>query len=124
MKNDNPSLSANQSGTGGKHVGETEKSSSVIPTGESQSSDFEAWTEQPLPESAKTKVARSSILKKDRIIQKSARRITPILPPEPQPEDQTMEVIPVMEGDTLVGLKIQCRCGATHEVHLEYSDEA
>ena len=123
MKDDDLDSIANQGDPDDDHGQDIEKPSSVIPAGENRSLDFEAWSEEPLPEGARTMVGRTSILKKEDIKQLSSRRITPVLPMEPESEEQSMEVLPVMEGETLIGLKIQCHCGATHEVRLDYDDD-
>ena len=101
--------------------GESSPSEDMLPS----QPDFIPWQEEPLPKQAVSMVGHRRIIKSSKVRRGMPRKITPevSLEPEPEPEGKSIEVTPITDGETVVGLRIACGCGATHEVHFEYRDE-
>ncbi|MFB0517010.1 MAG: hypothetical protein ACETWG_10485, partial [Candidatus Neomarinimicrobiota bacterium] len=90
-----------------------------------QTPDFVPWREEQLPKQAVSGIGHRRVIKKDNVHRGTPVKITHeiSLEPEPEPKARRIEVSPIMDGDTVVGLSIVCGCGATHEVRFEYGDE-
>jgi len=85
--------------------------------------DFTRWREEPLPAQATSRIGHRRVVKSGNVRRGESVKITHEVSLEPEPEPESAEVTPLMEGEIIVGLRITCGCGATHEVHFEYSEE-
>lgn len=61
------------------------------------------------------------IIKKKRVIPGSTHIITPSADFEPKPK--TLKVTPIEQDGKIIGLSLQCECGATHEVNFEFDQD-
>ena len=50
-------------------------------------------------------------------------KITHEISLEPDPEPESVEITPLIEDETIVGLLLKCSCGKTHEVRFDYGEE-
>jgi hypothetical protein len=83
--------------------------------------DFTPWHEEPLPQDTGG-LGHRRIVKKRDIMQGKPVNIVHEVSLEPESELEGMEVFPIKEDNLLVGLKIECGCGRSHEVRFEYND--
>ena len=84
--------------------------------------DFTPWQEEPIPRSDSGLGHRRIVKKKD-IMQTKPINIIHEISLEPEDEIEGMEVFPIKQDNLLVGLKIECGCGRSHEIRFEYTDE-
>jgi hypothetical protein len=84
--------------------------------------DFTPWQEEPLPRDTGG-LGHRRIVKKRDIMQGKPVNIIHEISLEPESEIEGMEVFPLKEDNLLVGLKIECGCGRSHEVRFEYNDK-
>lgn len=98
--------------------------STVIKGVSAPDTEFTPWREEPIPLQAATGLGHRRIVKKGKVLQGQPHRIKHEISfePEPEPESKYIEVVPLKDGDDIIGLQIQCGCGATHEVRFEFSD--
>ena len=91
----------------------------------SQRNEFTSWREEPLSTRAISMIEHRRIIKSDRVHQSNPVKITHevSLEPEPEPESESLEITPLIEDDNIVGLRMTCGCGATHEVRFTYGEE-
>ena len=85
--------------------------------------EFTPWQEESLPAHATSKLGHRRIIKSVNVLRGEPVKITPHITLEPEPEPESMEITPLIEDDTIVGLRMTCGCGATHEVRFEYGEE-
>ncbi len=88
--------------------------------------EFTPWREESLSAHATSKLGHRRIIKSGNVVlRREPVKITPhiTLEPEPEPEPESVDITPLIEDDTIVGLRITCGCGATHEVRFEYGEE-
>ena len=80
--------------------------------------NFEPWQEEPLPSRVGPVVAHKTIIKRTRVETGPPKFITPEVP-ELHGADQ-MEVEPIMEDESIIGMRVRCKCGANHEILFDY----
>jgi hypothetical protein len=85
--------------------------------------EFTPWREEPIPLELSTTLGHRRIVKERNVHQGQPQKIKHEISFEPEPETEHIDVVPLKDGDSIVGLRIECGCGATHEVRFEYSDE-
>jgi hypothetical protein len=83
--------------------------------------DFTPWHEEPLPLGTGG-LGHRRIVKKRDIMQGNPVNIIHEVSLEPESEIEGMEVFPLKEDNLLVGLRIECGCGRSHEVRFEYNN--
>lgn len=89
------------------------------PAGDTLSTvDFKPWHEEPLPEETRGVISHQTIIKKEQIKEGRRKVIKAEVPLEP--DDEALVVVPIVEDEEIVGLRISCRCGAEHEIRFEY----
>ncbi|MEE9464904.1 MAG: hypothetical protein V3W14_04940 [Candidatus Neomarinimicrobiota bacterium] len=81
--------------------------------------DFVPWKEDPLT-SGKVAINRQTVIKKPLIRPGTPINIVPKVPV--LDETEQMKVAPLMESDAIVGLKVVCSCGRSHEVRFEFDE--
>lgn len=84
--------------------------------------DFTPWHEEPIPRSS-SGLGHRRVVKKRDIMQAKPVNIIHEISLEPEEEIEGMEVLPIKQENLLVGLKIECGCGRSHEIRFEYNDE-
>lgn len=89
-------------------------------TGKSQTPKFVPWKEEPLPREASSMLHHQTIIKKKHVRPGKPKTIAPEMPVNLELEE--VEVTPIVEGDRVVGIKVVCHCGATHEIRFEYDE--
>ncbi len=125
---DHSEADTDTSGTPTEDLVPIEEAQDTVPEGRPPSGerDFTPWREEPLPRRSVSRLGHRRLVKSGRLRPGTPVRITPEvkLEPEPVPEpgDYTIEVTPILEGETMVGLAVMCGCGARHEVRFEYGD--
>lgn len=81
-------------------------------------SGFVRWEEDVLPPAQNLAVANKVIIKKSNVRPGALQTIVPeVFSRVDQPP---MEVQPLLEDDTIVGMKVTCSCGNSHEVRFEF----
>lgn len=81
-------------------------------------SDFVPWEEEVLPSGQNLAVANKVIVKKSNVRQGVPKTIVPKVPT--RADQVPMEVQPLLEDGTIVGMKVTCSCGNSHEVRFEF----
>ncbi len=81
-------------------------------------SGFVPWEEEDLPSAQGLTVANKTIIKKISVRQGTPLMIVPELPS--RINQPPMEVQPLLEEDAIVGMKVTCSCGNSHEVRFEF----
>ncbi len=81
-------------------------------------SGFIPWKEEDLPSGRGLTVANKTIIKKSSVRQGAPQTIVPEVPSGVN--QRPMEVQPLLEEDTIVGIKVTCSCGNSHEVRFEF----
>ncbi|MCH7939897.1 MAG: hypothetical protein IID13_09155 [Candidatus Marinimicrobia bacterium] len=81
-------------------------------------SGFVRWEEEVLPAGQNLAVANKVIVKKSNVRPGAPRTIIPKIPTHV--DRRSMEVTPLIEDDTIVGMKVTCSCGNSHEVKFEF----
>ncbi len=81
-------------------------------------SDFVRWEEDVLPSTQGLTVAHQTIIKKSNVRPGTPQTIVPKVPA--LVGRRPMEVQPLLEEDTIVGMKVTCSCGNSHEVRFEF----
>ncbi|UCD37316.1 MAG: hypothetical protein JSW54_10845 [Fidelibacterota bacterium] len=90
----------------------------------SADTEFTPWREEPLPLKQTTGLGHRRLIKKGKVRQGTPMTISHEVSLEPESAGQEqMEITPLMENDTIVGLHIRCGCGSNQEVRFEYSDK-
>ena len=82
--------------------------------------DFIQWEEESLPSISNLASANKVIIKKRNVRQGAPQTIVPDV--SALNDQQTMNVTPLLEEDTIVGMKVTCSCGNSHEVRFEFDD--
>ncbi len=82
-------------------------------------SGFVQWEEEALPSAQNLTVAHKTIIKKTSVRQGAPQTIVPEVPA--RVNQPPMEVQPLLEEDTIVGMKVTCSCGNSHEVRFEFN---
>lgn len=85
--------------------------------------DFTPWREEPLPGRVTSKIGHRHVIKGSNVRRGEPVKVTPDITLEPEPEPESVKITPLIEDDTIVGLRMTCGCGATHEVRFEYGEE-
>lgn len=86
--------------------------------------EFTSWREESLPAQAISKLGHRRIIKSGNVVLRGEPvKITPHITLEPESEPESVEITPLIEDDAIVGLRMTCGCGATHEVRFEYGEE-
>ncbi len=81
--------------------------------------DFETWQEEPLPSKVGLAVAHQTIIKRKQVATGPRKIITPVIPDLHSAGH--METEPIMEDESIIGIRVQCKCGATHEILFDYN---
>lgn len=84
--------------------------------------DFTPWQEEPIPRTSSGLGHRRVVKKKD-IMQAKPVNIIHEISLDPEEEIEGMEVFPIKQDNLLIGLKVECGCGRSHEIRFEYNDE-
>ena len=92
--------------------------SPVDDAGKSPTPKFVPWKEEPLLSRASSILQHQSIIKRKNVRSGKPRTIVPRMPVDEKPEEA--EITPIVEGDRVVGIKVVCGCGMTHEIRFEY----
>ena len=82
--------------------------------------DFIQWEEESLPSLSHLSIANKGIIKKRNVRQGTPQTIVPKVPS--LNDQQPMKVTPLLEEDAIVGMKVTCTCGNSHEVRFEFDD--
>ena len=93
----------------------------VDDTGKSQTTKFVPWKEEALPTTASSMLQHQSIIKKEHVRPGKPTTIVPKMPVNVEQEEA--KITPIVDGDRVVGIKVVCRCGATHEIRFEYDEQ-
>ncbi len=98
---------------------EPKKSTSVVksPSGE----EFVHWAESQLDPSLGKVGPDQVVIKKKRVKPGSTHMITSRIDFETQPK--SMKAFPIEQDGKIIGLSLQCECGATHEVKFEFDQD-
>ena len=106
-------------------------SAAVDINAEASSPEFEELSEPSLQSPpARSVIGHRSIIKNTRLRVGTPSRISTDVPISPDPESasgeeaEEMEITPLYDKDSVVGLAITCRCGAAHEVRFEFPQTA
>ncbi len=81
-------------------------------------SGFVPWEEEVLPSAQGLTTAGKTIIKKSSVRQGTPQTIVPEVPA--RVNQPPMDVQPLLEDDIIVGMKITCSCGNSHEVRFEF----
>ena len=81
-------------------------------------SNFVRWEEEDLPAGQNLAVINKVIVKKSNVRPGAPQTIVPKIPTHVN--RRSMEVVPLLEGETIVGMKVTCSCGNSHEVKFEF----
>lgn len=98
---------------------EPKKSKSVVksPSGDK----FVRWAESQLTTPLGKVGLDQVIIKRKRVTPGATRMITSQIDFEPQPK--SMKATPIEQDGKIIGLTLQCDCGATHEVNFEFDKD-
>ena len=92
----------------------------VDDTDKSQTPKFVPWDTDLLPGNVSSMLQHQSIIKKAHVRSGKPRTIVPKMPVEVELKEA--EITPIVDGDSVVGIKVICQCGATHEIRFEYDE--
>ena len=81
-------------------------------------SNFVRWEEEDLSAGQNLAVINKVIVKKSNVRPGAPQTIVPKIPSHVN--RRSMEVVPLLEGETIVGMMVTCSCGNSHEVKFEF----
>ena len=98
---------------------EPKKSTSVVksPSGD----EFVHWAESQLNAPLGKVGPDQVVIKKKRVKPGSTHIITSQVDFEAQPK--SMKATPIEQDGKIIGLSLQCECGATHEINFEFDQD-
>lgn len=98
---------------------EPKKSTSVVksPSGDK----FVRWAESQLTAPLGKVGLDQVIIKKKRVTPGATRIITSHIDFEVQPN--SMKATPIEQDGKIIGLSLQCECGATHEINFDFDQD-
>ncbi len=85
--------------------------------------DFTPWIKEQSQSPATSRPRQSRVIKGRMVRIAEPAKITHEISLEPDPKPENVEINPLIEGDTIVGLLLKCSCGRTHEVRFDYGEE-
>ena len=85
--------------------------------------DFTPWSEEQSHSQATSRLGQSRVIKGRMVKIAEPVKITHEISLEPDPEPESVEITPLIEDETIVGLLLKCSCGKTHEVRFDYGEE-
>ena len=81
-------------------------------------SGFVRWEEADLPAGQNLAIVNKVIVKKTNVRPGAPQTIVPKIPTHVN--RRSMEVVPLIEDETIVGMMVTCSCGNSHEVKFEF----
>ena len=85
--------------------------------------DFTPWIKEQSHSQAISRLGSSRVIKGRMVKIAEPVKITREISLEPDPEPVSVEITPVIEDETIVGLQLRCSCGKIHEVRFDYGEE-
>lgn len=90
------------------------------PAAESTDPDFVPWDESNFKQVPSSKVAHRKIIL-SRLVSEDVRKvIVPQMPDNLDEDSEEADITPIMEGDQITGVRVECPCGRVHEVRFEF----